>query len=106
MTDDIGVNVFREIKPNSKPARIGVRVVIGYHRNAGGVRKTDCDRGRFPEYVRCPGQRRGIVSRCERPLEHGPLGMGWPKARVQSENSIKLLKYILAQRNNLIVRGK
>ena len=106
MTNNIGMNVFGEVKPNCKSARIRVGVTIGYQRNARGVRKSDRYWGRIPAYVRRTREGSGVRRRSEYTFQHSAFGMGRSKTRVQSEDGVELLKQILAQRNKLIVRGK
>ena len=49
--------------------------------------------------VRRPCEGSGVGRRRKRTRQHSAFGMGWSKARVQSEDSVELLKQILTQRN-------
>jgi hypothetical protein len=61
VTDDVGVDVFAEVKANRKAARTGtLRVVVGNGRNSRKVREANSHRRRTPVQMRRAGQRSGF----------------------------------------------
>src|SRR5215470_6528431 len=58
MSDDVGVDVFSEMKAYGKASRAGtVRIVIGHSWNARKVRETNSHRRSFSLYVKRPRKR-------------------------------------------------
>src|SRR3981081_2533155 len=56
--------------------------------------------------MRRPGEGRGLGRRRKHTLQHSASGMSWSKAGMQSENSVELLKQILAQCYKFVIFRK
>src|SRR5271157_1924162 len=57
MADDVGVNVFGQMEAYRETPGTGVRVVVGYRRDAGRIREANRYRSGFPLCMRRAGER-------------------------------------------------
>src|SRR5580658_6363725 len=105
VTDDVGVNMLREMKPSRHPARARVRIVIGDGGNARSVGESNSYRGGTPLHMRRPRERRGSGRRGESSSEKNALGVRRPETWLRPIEVVESVKNFFGDRRRSVGFG-
>src|SRR5512143_826323 len=98
MSDDVGVDVLRQLEANGHTAWTRVRVAVRNRWKTGEVREADDDRRGRPRDMRRPCQRGRRDCRRECAGTHDALGVNGPETRVQTEQVVEAFEQLPDQR--------